>query len=450
MTLRPLRALQSSSLAGSVTVPGDKSISHRALMLGGMAIGQTRITGLLEGEDVRATAAALIALGVGVTREAPGVWTVSGVGVGGLSEPAQILDMGNSGTAARLMLGLLAAHDFTAFMTGDASLVGRPMARVTGPLSRMGAAFVTRSGGRLPLAVRGAPHPIPIVHRMEVASAQVKSAILLAGLMTAGRTTVIEPAATRDHTERMLRHFGGAVSAEMLEDGAIAIAIDGLPELTAAPIMVPGDPSSAAFPAVAALLTPGSGITLRHVGMNTLRTGLYETLIEMGADIAYAPGGEAGGEPVADITVRASRLKGVTVPAERAPRMIDEYPILAMAAACAEGTTRLLGLAELRVKESDRLAMIADGLAACGVKIEANADSLTIHGTGRPPKGGATVATAFDHRIAMSFLVLGGVSAEPIAVDDATAIATSFPGFEDLMNGLGARIAPSSKDMPAE
>jgi 3-phosphoshikimate 1-carboxyvinyltransferase len=408
-------------------------------MLGSLAIGQTHITGLLEGDDVFATAGALRALGVTVTHNGPGDWTVSGVGVGGLAEPSEVLDMGNSGTAARLLLGLLATHNFTAFMTGDHSLVKRPMARVTGPLSRMGADFVTRDG-RLPLAVRGAGSPIPIIYRMEVASAQVKSAVLLAGLNAPGETTVIEPVATRDHTERMLRHFGASVSIGLLEDGATAITVRGQPELIAAPIVVPGDPSSAAFPAVAALLVPGSTVTLRNVGMNPLRAGLYETLVEMGADISFTDRGEAGGEPVCDLVVRAGPLKGVTVPAERAPRMIDEYPILAMAAACAEGTTVLLGLAELKVKESDRLAMIAAGLEACGVKIELGEDSLTIHGAGQPPKGGATVATAFDHRIAMSFLVLGLVTDEPIGIDDATAIATSFPTFERLMADLGARI----------
>jgi 3-phosphoshikimate 1-carboxyvinyltransferase len=408
-------------------------------MLGSLAIGQTHITGLLEGDDVFATAGALRALGVTVTHNGPGDWTVSGVGVGGLAEPSEVLDMGNSGTAARLLLGLLATHNFTAFMTGDHSLVKRPMARVTGPLSRMGADFVTRDG-RLPLAVRGAGSPIPIIYRMEVASAQVKSAVLLAGLNAPGETTVIEPVATRDHTERMLRHFGASVSIGLLEDGATAITVRGQPELIAAPIVVPGDPSSAAFPAVAALLVPGSTVTLRNVGMNPLRAGLYETLVEMGADISFTDMGEAGGEPVCDLVVRAGPLKGITVPAERAPRMIDEYPILAMAAACAEGATVLLGLAELKVKESDRLAMIAAGLEACGVKIEVGEDSLTIHGAGQPPKGGATVATAFDHRIAMSFLVLGLVTDEPILIDDATAIATSFPTFERLMADLGARI----------
>jgi 3-phosphoshikimate 1-carboxyvinyltransferase len=439
VTNRPLKAARSGALNGAADVPGDKSISHRALMLGGLAIGETRITGLLEGEDVHATAGALRALGVSVRRDGPGSWTVNGVGVGGLAEPSEVLDMGNSGTAARLLLGLLATHNFTAFMTGDHSLVKRPMARVTTPLSLMGADFVTR-GGRLPLVVRGAATPVPITYRMPVASAQVKSAVILAGLNTPGRTTVIEPAPTRDHTERMLRHFGATVTVETLEDGSAAIAVEGQPELTAAPILVPGDPSSAAFPAVAALLVPGSEVRLGNVGMNPARTGLYETLLEMGADIRFLNEGEAGGEPVADLVVRAGPLKGVNVPAERAPSMIDEYPILAMAAACAVGTTHLAGLAELKVKESDRLAMIAQGLVACGVKIEVGEDSLTIHGAGKPPKGGATVATAFDHRIAMSFLVLGLVSDAPIVVDDATAIATSFPTFETLMAGLGAKI----------
>jgi 3-phosphoshikimate 1-carboxyvinyltransferase len=439
VTNRPLKAAKSPALNGAADVPGDKSISHRALMLGGLAIGETRIAGLLEGEDVHATAGALRALGVAVKRDAPGAWTVNGVGIGGLAEPSEVLDMGNSGTAARLMLGLLATHNLTAFMTGDHSLVKRPMARVTGPLSQMGADFVTR-GGRLPLVVRGAARPVPIIYRMPVASAQVKSAVILAGLNTPGRTTVIEPAPTRDHTERMLRHFGAAVAVEILEDGSAAISVEGQPELAAAPILVPGDPSSAAFPAVAALLVPGSQVTLANVGMNPARTGLYETLLEMGADISFLNEREAGGEPVADLVVRAGTLKGVSVPAERAPSMIDEYPILAMAAACASGTTHLAGLAELKVKESDRLAMIAQGLVACGVKIELGEDSLTIHGNGKPPQGGAMVVTAFDHRIAMSFLVLGLVSNEPVVIDDATAIATSFPTFETLMTGLGAKI----------
>jgi 3-phosphoshikimate 1-carboxyvinyltransferase len=436
---RPLFARRSGPLKGTVVVPGDKSISHRALMLGALAIGETRITGLLEGEDVHATAGALRALGVELVRDAPGEWRVWGVGVGGLGEPSQVLDMGNSGTAARLLLGLLATHDMTAFMTGDASLVKRPMGRVTQPLKLMGADFTTR-GGRLPLAVRGAERPIPIVYETPVASAQVKSAVLLAGLAAPGRTSVIERAATRDHTERMLRHFGARVEVEPAEGGGKMITVDGQPELAAAPVAVPGDPSSAAFPAVAALIVPGSEVRLERIGMNPLRAGLFETLAEMGADLRMDARPDAGGEPVVDLTVRAGPLDGVTVPPERAPSMIDEYPVLAMAAACAKGTTRLLGLAELRVKESDRLAMIAAGLAACGVAHEMGEDSLTIHGTGTPPKGGATVRTAFDHRIAMSFLVLGLASDEAISVDDSTAIATSFPGFTDLMLGLGGRI----------
>jgi 3-phosphoshikimate 1-carboxyvinyltransferase len=294
----------------------------------------------------------------------------------------------------------------------------------------------------LPLVVRGAAAPIPLTYRTPVASAQVKSAVMLAGLGAPGRTTVVEAAATRDHTERMLRHFGASVAVEVLEDGATAITVEGQKELAAAPVDVPADPSSAAFPAVAALLVPGSELTIERVGMNPLRSGLYETLVEMGADLTLGAAGEAGGEPVADLTLRSSALKGVTVPPERAPRMIDEYPILAAAAACAEGTTRLLGLAELRVKESDRLAMIAQGLAKAGVRIEMGEDSLVIHGTGRPPAGGARVETAFDHRIAMSFLVLGLAAESGMEVDDGTAIATSFPDFIGLMTGLGAPIAP--------
>ena len=437
---KPTHAARSGPLKGEARAPGDKSISHRALMLGALAVGETKITGLLEGDDVHATAGAMRALGATVERDAPGQWRVSGLGIGGLTEPSQILDMGNSGTAARLLLGLLATHDLTAFMTGDASLVKRPMARVTDPLSLMGADFITR-GGKLPLCVRGAKQPIPIVYRTPVASAQVKSAVMLAGLAAPGQTTVIEAAATRDHTERMLRHFGAKVSVEPQNDGGVAIVVDGQPELTAAPVDVPGDPSSAAFPAVAALIAPGSEIRLSRVGLNPLRAGLYTTLQEMGADIAIENAGDVAGEPVADLVVRSSDLRGVTVPPERAPSMIDEYPILAVAASFASGTTRLLGLSELRVKESDRLAMIAAGLAACGVKVEMGEYSLTIHGTGKPPAGRARIETAFDHRIAMSFLVMGLAAEGAVAIDDSTAIATSFPGFAAMMNRMGARIA---------
>lgn len=410
-------------------------------MLGGLAVGESVITGLLEGEDVLDTARAMRALGVEVAREGLGRWRLSGRGIGGLAEPADVLDLGNSGTGARLLMGLLASHPFTTLVTGDASLRSRPMRRVIDPLARMGARFMGRSGGRLPLAVAGAEAPLPIVYALPVASAQVKSAVLLAALNTPGETTVIEPAPTRDHTELMLRGFGAEVRVEPGAHGGRAITVIGQPELEGRPVRVPGDPSSAAFPAVAALIRPGSDIVLRDVGVNPLRFGLYETLLEMGADIAMTGRHDEAGEPVADIRVRASSLKGVEVPAERAPRMIDEYPILAMAAACADGVTRMHGLAELKVKESDRLAAIARGLHACGARVEVEGDTLAIHGTGTPPPGGATVAVDLDHRIAMSFLILGMATAQPVAVDDAAAIATSFPGFVDLMNRCGGLIA---------
>jgi 3-phosphoshikimate 1-carboxyvinyltransferase len=442
VTPRPLRSSSSGPLAGTVRVPGDKSISHRALMLGALAIGETVVHGLLEGEDVLHTADAMRAFGASADRGDDGVWRIHGVGLGGLDEPARVLDMGNSGTAARLLIGLVAAHPITTFFTGDASLVKRPMARVTTPLQQMGASFVSRAGGRLPLAVVGSDQLVPIVYRLPVASAQVKSAILLAGLNTAGTTTVIEAEPTRDHTELMLRHLGAEVVTERTADGALAVSVTGQPELTGRVIHVPADPSSAAFPTVAALIRPGSELRLTGVGMNPRRTGLYDTLVEMGADIAFENRRDDAGEPVADLRVRGSALKGVVVPASRAPSMIDEYPVLAVAAACATGTTVMLGLKELRVKESDRLAMIAQGLVACGVRIEVGADdSLTIHGTGRPPPGGALIPTAMDHRIAMSFLVLGTATNQPVAIDDSTFIDTSFPGFVAMMNQLGARIA---------
>ncbi len=439
---KPLRSSFSGPLVGAVRAPGDKSISHRSLMLGAIAVGETIIHGLLEGEDVLHTAAAMRLLGARADRDSDGVWRVRGVGLGALQEPAQVLDMGNSGTAARLLMGLVAAHPITCVFTGDASLNKRPMARVTTPLEQMGARFVGRSGGRLPLTVVGSDRLTPITYRLPVASAQVKSAIILAGLNTPGATTVIEAEPTRDHTETMLRHFGATVTTERQEDGALAVTVIGQPELTGREIHVPSDPSSAAFPVVAALLRPGSDVVLKDVGMNPRRTGLYDTLIEMGADITFENQRDQAGEPVADLRVKHSRLRGVVVPADRAPSMIDEYPVLAAAAACAEGGTVMLGLKELRVKESDRLAMVADGLTACGVALEVGADdSLTVHGTGEPPKGGALIATAMDHRIAMSFLVLGTATAEPIQVDDGAFIETSFPGFVTLMNGLGAKIS---------
>jgi 3-phosphoshikimate 1-carboxyvinyltransferase len=428
-------------LAGKIRVPGDKSISHRALMLGALAVGRTEISGLLEGEDVLATAAALNALGAAAAPCGDGRWTVDGVGVGGLCEPENLLDLGNSGTSARLLLGILATHRLTAFVTGDVSLRRRPMNRVVEPLSRFGTRFLTRDGGRLPLAVTGAAEPIPIEYRLPVPSAQVKSAVLLAGLNTPGETTVIEPQGTRDHTERMLRHFGATVTTEPAAGGGKRITVEGYPELAAAPITVPGDVSSAAFPLVAALLVPGSAATIIGVGLNPLRAGLLECLREMGADITLVNEREEGGEPVADLYARAATLTGADIPAERAPRMIDEYPILAVAAACARGRTVMRGLAELRVKESDRLAAIATGLEACGVRVTVDGDTLTVEGDGGPPAGGALIATQLDHRIAMAFLVLGLVSRQPVRIDDGAPIATSFPDFVALINGLGGAIA---------
>ena len=436
LVARPVGRLQ-----GRVRAPGDKSVSHRALMFGALALGETTVRGLLEGEDVLATAAALRVLGAEVTHEREaGLWRVRGFGVGGGREPADVLELGNSGTSARLLAGILASHPFTSVMTGDSSLRRRPMQRVIEPLTRMGARFEGREGGRLPLAIIGTDEMVPIEYRLPVASAQVKSAILLAGLNTAGETTVVEPEATRDHTERMLRHFGAELRVAPAEGGGKRITVIGWPELKGRDIVVPGDPSSAAFAVVAAAIRPGSDVTVENVGVNPLRAGLYQTLRDMGADIAFENDRELGGEPVADLHVKGGVLKGVEVPAERAPSMIDEYPILAIAAACAAGTTRMLGLAELRAKESDRLASVSAGLLANGVKHEMGAADLVVHGTGAPPAGGGLVATHLDHRIAMAFLVLGLAAREPVAVDDGSPIDTSFPGFSQLMNGLGARI----------
>ena len=427
-------------LSATMRVPGDKSISHRALMFGALAVGETRIEGLLDGEDVLRTAAAMRALGARVERRADDAWVVSGRGVGGLMEPADVLDMGNSGTAARLLAGILASHRLFAVMTGDASLRRRPMRRVTEPLSRCGARFTAREGGRLPLAIEGAADALPIDYRLPVASAQVKSAVLLAGLNARGVTRVEEPAATRDHSENMLRHFGATV--RVAADGAgRVIELDGQPELRAADVVVPGDPSSASFPLVAALLVPGSALTVQGVGLNPLRTGLFTTLREMGAALDVANARTEGGEPVGDLTARAGALRGVDVPPERAPSMIDEFPVLAVAAACAEGATRMRGLAELRVKESDRLSATAALLAVNGARVEIDGDDLVVHGTGKPPAGGGRVETHMDHRLAMSALVLGLATEAPVAVDDAAFIETSFPRFAALMNAAGAAIA---------
>ncbi len=443
-----MTALSSGSsrpLRGRCRVPGDKSISHRALILGALAVGRTRIRNLLEGDDVLRTAAALRALGARIERDRSGLWNVYGVGVGGLVEPAEVLDLGNSGTGARLLMGVVATHPFVSFFTGDDSLRRRPMARVIEPLTRAGGRVVARDGGRLPLAVIGTASPMPITYTLPVPSAQVKSAVLLAGLNAPGETTVIEPVATRDHTENMLRHFGARIAVAANAGEGTRITLTGQPELTAAELTVPGDPSSAAFPAVAALIRPGSAVTVEGVGVNPLRTGLYRTLAEMGARLAFAKERTAGGERVADLRIEASELSGVEVPAARAPSMIDEYPILAVAAAFARGRTVMRGLAELRVKESDRLTAIADGLRKCGVTVAVEGDTLVVEGRGAPPKGGAVVATRLDHRIAMAFLVLGGAARKPVRIDDGATIATSFPGFVKLMNRLGARIAEARR-----
>ena len=424
-------------LAGIVRVPGDKSISHRALMLSALCVGTSRIEGLLEGEDVRATADAMRAMGAAIARSEDGIWTVDGVG--GLRQPTASLEMGNSGTSTRLLMGLVASHAITATFTGDASLSRRPMARVIDPLSLMGAVFTGSAGGTLPLTLHGRAPAIPIDYRLPVASAQVKSAVLLAGLNTPGVTRVIEPVATRDHSERMLRGFGADLTVEADADGTRTIAIRGRAALRPQQIVVPGDPSSAAFPVVAGLLVPGSDIVVENVGLNPTRAGLFAMLRAMGGEIAFLNEREVGGEPVADLRVRASALRGIEVPPEIAPSMIDEFPILFVAAALAEGRTITRGLEELRVKESDRLAVMAEGLRAIGAAVEEQADGLVIDGTGGTPlAGGATIAARLDHRIAMSFAVAGLVARAAITIDDMAPVATSFPGFTAMLRALGA------------
>jgi 3-phosphoshikimate 1-carboxyvinyltransferase len=430
-----------TALAGSCRVPGDKSISHRAIMLGALAVGESRIDGLLEGEDVLATAAAMRAMGAGIDRDSAGIWRVGGVGVGGLLQPAGALEMGNSGTSTRLLAGLVATHAVRATFVGDASLSRRPMQRVITPLTRMGARVSGSgpAGDRLPLTVEGSAMPLPIDYRLPVASAQVKSAILLAGLNTPGTTRVIEPVPTRDHSERMLRGFGAQLDIDTDADGARVVSIAGEAELTPQHILVPGDISSAAFPLVAALVAPGSDIEITNVGLNPTRTGILSALAMLGARVDVTPGKDAGGEPAGTLRIRHQGLRGAELDPAIAPSMIDEYPILMIAAAFAEGTTVIRGIEELRVKESDRIAAMAAGLAACGVAVEELADGTVIHGTGgaRVP-GGATVASQLDHRIAMSFAILGLNARAPVAVDDARPIATSFPDFLALMAGLGA------------
>jgi 3-phosphoshikimate 1-carboxyvinyltransferase len=433
----PLVARRSGPLKGSVRVPGDKSISHRALIFGAMTVGETRIEGLLEGEDVLNTAQAMRALGASVERTGEGAWRVHGVGVGGFREPETVLDFGNSGTGCRLVMGAVAGCPITATFDGDASLRKRPMRRIIEPVELIGAHAVSvTDGGRLPITLAGARDPMPVVYRTPVPSAQIKSAVLLAGLAAPGETTVIEAEASRDHTERLLAHFGADVRVAD-EDTGRWIRLKGQPELVPAPVMVPADPSSAAFPMVAALIVPGSELVLTEVMTNPLRTGLMLTLREMGADIEVLERRADRGEEMAGLRVRATALRGVEVPAERAPSMIDEYPILAVAASFAEGTTVMRGLKELRVKESDRLAAVADGLRATGVDVEVEGDDLIVHGRARP-LGGATVTTHMDHRIAMAFLVMGLASEKPVGVDDASIIATSFPAFSALMRAAGA------------
>src|SRR5262245_20438056 len=437
---RPMAGSRSEALRGRVRAPGDKSISHRALILAALTVGRTRISGLLEGEDVLNTGKVLRALGARVERTGEGAWQVDGVGVSGFADPSTTLDFGNSGTGCRLMMGAVAGCPITATLNGDASLRTRPMQRVLDPLTRMGAgATLVANGGRLPLTLKGARDPIPIVYEPPAASAQLKSAVLLAGLGAPGATTVFEKEATRDHTERMLSHFGAEVAVEVVGDGR-RITVAGQPELRPVAVMVPADPSSAAFPLVAALIVPGSDVIIEGVMTNPLRTGLFKTLLEMGASIEMLSEQRDGGEDVADLRVRASVLKGVEVPPGRAPSMIDEYPVLAVAAAYAEGPTIMRGLKELRVKESDRLAATAAMLRVNGVEVEIDGDDLIVHGRGRPA-GGGRVETHMDHRIAMSALVMGVAAAKPVQADDVGFVATSFPGFPDMMRSLGADLA---------
>lgn len=438
---QPMKSRKSGPLTGVAEVPGDKSISHRSLIFGAMAVGETRISGLLEGQDVLDTAKAMRAFGATVTRHDAGVWTVNGVGVGGFQEPADVLDVGNSGTGARLIMGTMATTPITATFTGDASLRKRPMGRVTEPLSLFGARAYGRQGGRLPMTIVGAANPVPVRYALPVASAQVKSAVLLAGLNAPGETVVIEREPTRDHSERMLVGFGAQLSVEKTAEGHV-ITLTGQPELKPQVVAVPRDPSSAAFPVCAALIVEGSDILVPGVSQNLTRNGLYLTLVEMGAGIEFRNPREEGGEPVADLRVRFSgNMKGIEVPPDRAPSMIDEYPILSVVAAFATGRTVMRGVKELRVKESDRIDATARGLEACGVRIEEDEDTLIVHGMGPGGvPGGAVCATHIDHRIAMSFLVCGLAAKAPVAVDDGSPIQTSFPVFEQLMQGLGAEI----------
>jgi 3-phosphoshikimate 1-carboxyvinyltransferase len=434
-----LQIESSARLSGRVTVPGDKSISHRSLMLSSLAVGESRIEGLLEGEDVLATAAAMREMGATIERSDDGIWRVWGVGVGGLLQPAGALDMGNSGTSTRLLAGLVASHAITATFTGDASLSKRPMGRVIDPLSLMGAEFTSSPGGRLPMMVRGICPAVPIEYTLPVASAQVKSAVLLAGLNTPGITRVIEPVPTRDHSERMLAGFGANLTVEATNRGRV-ISVHGEAELKPQQIVVPGDPSSAAFWAVAASIVPGSEVTIANVGLNPTRAGIFTALRMMGADITEVDARTVGGEPVADLIVRHAALKAIDVPPDLAPSMIDEYPVLFVAAALAEGRTVARGAHELRVKESDRIAAMAAALQACGVSVEEFDDGLAITGSGGDPiPGGATIASLLDHRIAMAMTVAGLVARRPITIDDVAPVATSYPVFFETLEQLAGR-----------
>ena len=437
----PMTATAGGPLSGVANVPGDKSISHRSLILGAMAVGETCITGLLEGEDVLDTAKAMRAFGAEVNDLGGGEWQVFGVGVGGFAEPEQVIDCGNSGTGVRLIMGAMATSPISATFTGDASLNKRPMARVTDPLALFGTKAVGRSEGRLPMTLVGAAEPVPVRYTVPMPSAQVKSAVLLAGLNAPGQTVVIEREATRDHTERMLSGFGAEISVEESEEGRV-ITLTGQPELSPQNIVVPRDPSSAAFPVCAALIVPGSDVLVPGIGLNPTRAGLFTTLRDMGADLTYENERVEGGEPVADLRARFSpNMKGIEVPPERAASMIDEYPVLSVVASFAEGVTMMRGVKELRVKESDRIDAMAVGLRAAGVSVDEGEDwwSVTGRGPGGVP-GGATCASHLDHRIAMSFMVLGFATQQPVSVDDGAPIATSFPIFEPLMTGLGANI----------
>jgi 3-phosphoshikimate 1-carboxyvinyltransferase len=430
---------RASPLLGEIPIPGDKSISHRSLIFGSLAIGTTRVRGLLEGADVMSTKNALISLGVDINPDNDGLWHIDGVGLNGMISPVVPLDLGNSGTGARLLMGVVAGQKITATFCGDASLSTRPMARITDPLAKMGAKVTSREGGLLPVTIQGTRDLMAAHHCIKIASAQIKSAILLAGLNARGTTIVSEPSASRDHSESMLRHFGASVSQELAEDKSHRVKLADGASLRAKDVIVPSDPSSAAFAIVAALITPGSDISLCGIGMNPLRTGLITTLIEMGGNISKSNHRTECGEAVADLRIKYSQLHGITVPPDRAASMIDEYPILSVAAASAAGTTEMLGIAELRVKETDRIKVMADGLTRCGVKVDYNEDSMRI--TNSTVNGGVTISAEHDHRIAMSFLTLGMNAKAPITVTGCATIETSFPGFATAMNQLGASFA---------